>query len=207
MQQINLHQPVARRKSGSLSAQSAGSALLAIALALVGIWVFAWWQLRVMRSEVEIARAQREAQRVLEAAQNTLLDALSQEELDQLVASVGAAVTVKTRAVALLQSEADDRAAFADRLAALARRHVEGIWLDQLTLGAGRGAMSLSGSALTPDLVPRYLQSLAADSALRGGQIDSFIIDRMDTARGGTQLHFHAATGALPAPVVVPSES
>ena len=69
--------------------------------------------------------------------------------------------------------------------------------------------MSLSGSALTPDLVPRYLQSLAGDPALRGGEIDSFVIDRSppSSQRSVSQLHFHAATRALPAPVVAPSES
>ena len=183
MQQINLHQPVVRRKQGTLSAQTACTSLLTIALALAGIWGFAWWQLRLMRGEVEIARAQREAQHVLEAAQTTLLNALPQEDLDQLILTTVAAVDVKTRAIALLQSEKGDHAAFADRLTALARRHVDGIWLDQLTLGAGRGAMSLSGSALTPELVPRYLQSLAADPALRGGEIDNFVIDRASPQR------------------------
>ena len=207
MQQINLHQPVVRRRQGSLSAQSAATALLTIALALMGIWVFGWWQLRLMRSEVEVARAQREAQRVLQAAQTSLLDAMSQEELDQLILNISAAVDIKTRAIALLQSEAGGTAAFAERLTALAQRHVDGVWLDQLTLGATRGAMSLSGSALTPDLVPQYLQSLAGDPALRGGEIDNFVIDRLATARGGSQLHFHAATRSLPAPAAQPSES
>jgi len=39
-------------------------------------------------------------------------------------------------------------------------------------------SVSLSGSTLSPDVVPRYLRSLAADPALKGGQIDEFIIEK-----------------------------
>jgi hypothetical protein len=209
MQQINLHQPVVRRKQGTLSAQTACAALLTIVLALAGIWAFAWWQLHGMGREVDLARAQQQAQRAQQAAQTAQLDALSQEELDLLTAKLSAAIEVKSRAMTLIQSESSVRAGFAERLAALATRHVDGIWLDQLTLGASRDAMSLSGSALTPDLVPRYLQSLAGDPALRGGEIDNFVIDRLPASRqgGASQLHFHAATRALPVPVAAPSES
>ena len=60
MQQINLHQPVVRRRQGSLSAQSAATALLTIALALMGmdqpinLWLaWAYVGLRVLHSIVQ----------------------------------------------------------------------------------------------------------------------------------------------------------
>ena len=44
--------------------------------------------------------------------------------------------------------------------------------------GATVESVSLSGSTLSPDVVPRYLRSLAADPALKGGQIDEFVIEK-----------------------------
>ena len=45
----------------------------------------------------------------------------------------------------------------------------------------------------------RYLQSLAADPALSGGEIDNFVIDRPEpgSKRAATHLRFRAATRAL----------
>jgi hypothetical protein len=202
MQQINLHQPVTRRAQGTLSAHGAAGALLAIALALVAMWGFASWQLHGMRSELLLAHTQLDAQVAMQAAQVARFEALSQEDLDRLIASLETEIAAKSRALLLVQSEKRKGASFSERLAALSRQHVEGVWLDRLTLGPGSDAMGLSGSALTPDLVPRYLKSLAADPALRGGVIDSFIIDRPADAKAQVpaRLQFRAGTRALPAP-------
>src|SRR6185369_13529064 len=67
---------------------------------------------------------------------------------------------------------------FAARLEGLARQHVEGVWLDHLTLGGTANALSLSGTTVNPTLVPEYLHNLAADPALRGAQIDEFVIEQ-----------------------------
>lgn len=198
IQQVNLHQPVWRAPA-LLTARSAGIAMLAITVALMGMWGFAWWQLHGMRREAELARTQGEARRRLEAVRMAELEALSPEELEQRISALDASVAVKTRAIQTLEVEAAGNADFAERLAALSRRHLDGVWLEQLTLGSNRDAMSLTGAALTPDLVPRYLQSLAADPALSGGAIDNFIIDRPEPGakRGTGYLRFRAATRAL----------
>ena len=65
-----------------------------------------------------------------------------------------------------------------DRALRLGARHIDGIWLDRLTLGATVESVSVSGSTLSPEVVPRYLRSLAADPALKGGQIDEFVIEK-----------------------------
>jgi hypothetical protein len=152
-----------------------------------------------MRREAEVARMQGEARRRLEAVRMADLDSLSPEELEQKIAALDASVAVKTLAIQTLATEAARSADFSERLAALSRRHVDGVWLEQLTLGSGRDSMSLTGAALAPDLVPRYLQSLADDPALSGGEIDNFIIDRPEPGmkHGAAHLRFRAATRAL----------
>jgi len=203
IQQVNLYQPVWRAPA-MLTARSAGIAMLTITAALLCMWGFAWWQLKGMRQEAELARSQGDARRQLEAVRMADLDALSPEDLELKIASLDASVAVKSRAIQMLEAEAAGAANFSERLAALSRRHLDGVWLEQLTLGSDHDAMSLTGAALAPDLVPRYLQSLAADPALSGGEIDNFVIDRPEpgSKRTATHLRFRAATRALqPAPV------
>jgi len=198
IQQVNLYQPVWRAPA-MLTAKSAGISMLAITAALLSMWGFAWWQLKGMRQEAELARTQGEARRRLEAVRMADLDALSPEDLDKRIATLDASVAVKSHAIQMLEAEAASAANFSERLAALSRRHLDGVWLEQLTLGPSRDAMSLTGAALAPDLVPRYLQSLAADPALSGGEIDNFVIDRPEpgSKRAATHLRFRAATRAL----------
>jgi len=198
IQQVNLYQPVWRAPV-LLTARSAGVAMLTIVVALLGMWGFAWWQLHGMRSEAEVARMQGEARRRLEAVRMADLDSLSPEELEQKITALDASVAVKTRAIQTLDTEAASSADFSERLAALSRRHVDGVWLEHLTLGSSRDSMSLTGAALAPDLVPRYLQSLADDPALSGGEIDNFVIDRPEPGvkHGAAHLRFRASTRAL----------
>jgi hypothetical protein len=211
IQQVNLYQPVWRAPA-ILTAKSASLSMLAITAALLCMWGFAWWQLHGMRREADLARTQGEARRRLEAVRMADLDALSPEELDRTIATLDAGVAVKARAIQMLEAEAAGAANFSERLAALSRRHLDGVWLEQLTLGSGRDAMSLTGAALAPDLVPRYLQSLAADPALSGGEIDNFVIDRPEpgSKHGAVHLRFRAATRALqpaaPAGAAEPTE-
>jgi hypothetical protein len=204
IQQVNLHQPVFRAQA-LLTARSAGIAMLSIIVALLSMWGYSWWQVHDTRREAAIARGQSEARRQLEAVRMADLDALSPEELERNIVALESSVTGKTRAMQTLDAEAARSADFSERLAALSRRHLDGVWLEQLTLGAGRD-MSLAGAALAPDLVPRYLQSLAADPALAGGEIDNFIIDRSAPKSGASHLRFRAATRALQPAITEPAE-
>lgn len=204
MQQINLYRRPDSAPRRALGARGAAIALLAITGALLAMWGFAWWQVAQLRTEAAVAHAQSEAQRLLAASQGGELHALSDEQLERLTTQLTAAIEARRTALGRLQAETRQNAAFADRLAALSRRHIDGVWLDGLTLGPTREAMSLSGSALSADLVPRYLHSLARDPALRGGDFERFVIDRpvAVTAEAGARLHFRATSrGAAALPV------
>lgn len=178
MQEINLYQPVSKGVRGALSASSSRATLLLIAVTLSAIWGIASWQVDHLRKAASAVRAQQQAQAAMTAAAGPQLDALSDEEIEALVAKLSASVETKSRAMALLAGESASHAAFSARLRAFGTRHIEGIWLEHLTFGAGAESISLSGSTLAPEFVPRYLKSLAADPALKGGQIDEFVIEK-----------------------------
>jgi hypothetical protein len=179
MQEINLYQPVSKGVRGMLSARSTAIVLAIIGVTLLGLWGFAWWQVDKLQDAAQVVRNQQEAQAAMAAAQGPQLDALSDEELDALIQTLAAAVDSKTCAVNTLADEARSGVhGFSTRLRAFALRHIDGIWLDRLMLGPKAEYVSVSGSALTPESVPRYLRSLAQDPALRGGKIDDFLIEK-----------------------------
>jgi hypothetical protein len=207
MQEINLYQPVAKGVRGALSAGSTATTFGIVAATLLGLWGFAWWQLQALHDVAQVVRNQQAAQAAMSAAQGPQLDALTDEELTALVAQLSGSIASKSRALALLAS---DGAApgFSRRLRAFGARHIDGIWLDRLTLGATVQAVSVSGSTLSPDSVPRYLRSLAQDPALRGGQIDDFIIEKPGDKKqsGDGRLSFRAGQRGLLAPRLATEE-
>ena len=136
----------------------------------------------------------------MSAAQGPELQALSDEQLEALLARLGAQIESKSRALAMLASEsAAGSHGFSARLRAFGERHIDGIWLDHLTFGASVESVSISGSTMSPDSVPRYLRSLAADPALKGGQIDEFIIEKPVAKKGAAagRLTFKAGHRGL----------
>jgi len=200
MQQINLYQPIAKGPQGTLSAATAVRLMALVVVALGGIWGFSEWEVHKLHNGVDTVRAQHQAQEQIRAAGLSDLEALSQEDLDARVTAISASLDGKTRALQQLQAEGSARnASFAARLEGLARQHVDGVWLDHLTLGGTANALSISGTTVSPTLVPQYLHNLAIDPALRGAQIDEFVIEQPSSKNASTAggLKFRASNQAL----------
>ena len=179
MQEINLYQPVSKGVRGMLSARSTSMVFGIVGVTLAGLWGFAWWQLDKLQGAAQVVRNQQQAQAAMIAAQGPQLDGLTDEELTALIQQLTDTVDSKSRAVELLANESKGGLnGFSTRLRAFGARHIDGIWLDRLMLGANAEAVSVSGSTLVPDYVPRYLRSLAQDPALKGGKIDEFVIEQ-----------------------------
>jgi len=195
VQEVNLYQPVSKGVRGALSARSTLISVSLIGATLLGLWGFAFWQVGRLQSTAQVVRNQQEAQAAMSAAQGPQLDALSDEDLAALLARLGEDIESKSRALTLLGSESGQATGFSSRLRAFGARHIDGISLERLTLGSTVAAVSVSGSTVSPESVPRYLRSLASDPALKGGQIDEFIIEK---SRG--RLLFRAGHQGLAIP-------
>jgi len=208
-QEINLYQPVAKGVRGALSASSTRATLVLVSAMLAGLWGFAFWQTGRLQDAVQMVRNQQQAQAAMSAAQGPQLAGLTDEELEQLLARLGGDIDTKSRALALLDAESQRRAAgFSSRLRAFGTRHIDGIWLERLTFGSSVESVSVSGSTVSPDSVPRYLRSLAQDPALKGGQIDEFVIEKPKDQKsaGSGRLSFRAGRRGLVARTVVDEE-
>lgn len=183
-QQINLYQPILIQERTPLSARMVG---LVLCVAIAGLGAFGVLETR----RVDALERSVEALRTQQTQQQSLLDQAGQlqhnpatvAELEARVRRLQSTVDERRRALEVLRSGAAGRTTgFAERLDALARRHLDGLWLDYLQLSGADGSMALAGATLNADLVPEYLQSLARDQALNGARFDDFVIERARSA-------------------------
>jgi hypothetical protein len=178
-QQINLYQPIF---SETRSAFCAKHAALGLLLIIAGLAAYSWneqRQISQLQTQVAALQAQQDERQALLEQEGQGAASETPEQLDARVKLLDAQVAERTRAVQILQSGGAGRTTgFADRMEALARRHVDGLWLDQMILSGTNDAMTLRGSTLDPDVVPEYLRSLAAEPALSGTRFDDFVIER-----------------------------
>jgi hypothetical protein len=214
-QQINLYQPstaaMVRQVLSASTVMIGGGLIIATLAAIAG---YGAWEVSRLSDGVALVREHHRSQAVMrDASANADGEIQSPEQIEAQNKTLRAELATRKRALQLLEGGAAGKpAGFALRLEALARRHIDGLWLDRLVLGSDAGMMSLAGSTLDPDLVPRYLQSLATDPALEGSRFDEFVIEQPGEVKNelGEQeakpvpangLRFRATNGALAASI------
>lgn len=202
-QQINLYQPTQRDEPQLFGARTALAAVAAVLVMLAAIWGYGTYKVhRLELSSQALKREQAKQDKALTAASTFSASRATPAELEARVHQAEAEVTARTRALALLRAGALGRTTgFADRLEALARGHVDGVWIDRMALSGATGSMSLGGATFDPNLVPRYLEHLAQEPVLAGARFDELVIDR-STVKGSesSQVRFRASSLAAPAP-------
>jgi hypothetical protein len=192
-QQINLYQPSGDAGAGGggapvpFAAGTAGLIAAAVGACLLAVWGFGMWRVQHLERALETLRRQQQQQSetmaALVAARAT---GVSAEQLDATIKALTAALDTHSRTLELLRGGgAGQISGFSSHLAALAHRPVEGLWLDHVVLSGLNGAMSVGGSALDPQLVPRYLNGLGAENALAGIRFDQFVIEQPPAPSAG----------------------
>ena len=214
-QQINLYQPAVQ---SSVAPFSAHSVLLVSGLAvscLLAVWAYGWWRVaRLERAVHSLEQQQHQQDASLVALNSARAADAPPEQMPARVAMLTAELAVRTRTLELLRSgTAGQVGGFSTRLAALAHRPTPGLWIDHVVLSGMTDSMTVGGTALEPDLVPRYLRGLAEEGALAGARFDELVIERPATghaddpgqataekAKPDHSFRFRAESGALRAP-------
>jgi Tfp pilus assembly protein PilN len=196
-QQINLYQLAFRRERQKFSA---AMVLAALGLLVAALSVFSF---KVSRDGAELQRqvarftGEQAQQQSTVAKAGELRAQRSRVDVEAQVKSLTAALHERKEALRVLQSgAAGQTSGFASRLEALARRHVEGLWIESLAMSGTPDTMSLSGGSLDAGTVPIYLRGLSSEPALIGARFDYFVIERPDG--GGSPVRFHAGSSQLP---------
>lgn len=179
-QQINLYQPIFSDGRAPLSASLLGFGLVLVVAALGGYSIYTRVALSKTEAIVEELRARQVEQTGLLTATSDALGAAEKPEVVQArVQGLQRSLVERSAALGVLQSGAAGQATgFAARMEALARRHVDGLWIDKLMLSGTNGSMALGGATLDADIVPVYLHSLAREAVLSGTRFDEFVIER-----------------------------
>lgn len=214
-QQINLYQPAVQPSGGPFAAHSA---LLVSGLAvswLLAVWAYGLWRVaRLERAMHSLEQQQHRDDATLIALNSARAADAPPEQMQARVAMLTAELAVRTRTLELLRSgTAGQIGGFSTRLAALAHRPMPGLWIDHVVLSGMTDSMTVGGTALEPDLVPRYLRGLAEESALAGARFDELVIERPDAdhtdepghataekAKPDHSFRFRAESGALRVP-------
>lgn len=204
-QQVNLYQPIFRAERKSFSASMVGIAAGLLAFTYVCIWGYGSWKVGHLANAVASLQAQAQTQEsLLATAADIRAQRAKPAALEARIAQLSAELTQRTRALEVLRSGvAGEPAGFATRLEALARGHLQGVWLDHLVLtgpAGTQGNLRLEGAAVNADLVPRYLQSLATETDLSGVRFAQFAIERPKSSTDGAaqaSIRFRASSAAL----------
>lgn len=183
-QQINLYQPLADESSQPFSARTASLAIAAVAAAIVLIWAYGSWEISRLQNSVNaLTERQRRQDEAVAAAGSMHAARANPAELQAQIKELSAEIALRRKALARLKQGAEGRrTGFAAALEGLARRNVQGLWLSRLVL-SGSSDMTLEGTALDADLVPRYLHGLSADPSLAGEHFDELVIERKNGLR------------------------
>jgi cell division protein FtsB len=178
MQQINLYQPIFRREKKVFSALAMAQVAGAVLVMLLLAWAWGAWQAGRLTEDVAALKRQRDTQaRQLEQlkqryAVTTPSVALEQEKnrLAQMQAARADALRV------LGSSVGGNRQGFSRHLAALARRPVPGVWFSSVQLDGGGARLALKGHALRPQLVPQWMQAIAAETEFAKREFEVFTL-------------------------------
>ena len=196
-QQINLYQPIFRRARKSLSAITVATTLGMVAVALSGFSVYNARSIEHMQAQVAALTEQQQDQQAQMAKVGEALSRHARRaDVEARVKALTATLNERTQALQVLQSgAAGQTSGFASRMEALARRHVNGLWIDGLAMSGTHSTMSITGGSVDADIVPIYLRSLSSEAVLSGTRFDDFVIERPDK---GARVRFRAGSKSLP---------
>ncbi len=184
-QQINLYQPIFSEGRKPLSAVTLAGVLLALIVGLGAYAIKTQIDVQQLNAQVETLRAQQAEQENL-AGEGSTAEPI--ETVEARVKKLDRLVLERSQGLEVLKSgAAGTTIGFAPRLEALARRHVDGLWVDSMQLSGANGAMTLAGGSYNPDIIPIYLRSLSQDQVLAGTRFDDFVIERPIAADAPTQ--------------------
>jgi Tfp pilus assembly protein PilN len=200
-QQINLHQPIFRRERKTFSAMMVVTTLAVVTVALTAYSAYTTRAVDRLQEEVAALTEQqaKQQEQLLKVGELHSRQA-RRSDAEARVKTLTTTLSERTQALHVLQSgAAGQTSGFAARMEALARRHVNGLWIDALAMSGTQSTMSISGSSVDADIVPVYLRSLSSEAVLSGTRFDDFVIERPESAKlPAKTVRFRAGSKSLP---------
>jgi hypothetical protein len=175
-QQINLFQPVFRNPRKVFSALTLLAIVTASMLTLLTMAGYGYWRTHTLAAEVaQLSATQaREQQRLEQLRQQypvRVSSPLLQQELVDVETAVG---RVQALAGALQGGALGNTTGLSSYLLGFSRQHVDGTWLTHIEIADGGSVIGLHGRAVSPALIPEFVQRLAAEAVFGGKAFSGF---------------------------------
>ena len=194
-QEINLYQPIFRKQRKVFSSRALLQATALVVAGLLLVYGYGVWRLQGLEEELLALQGQRQAasQRLEKLAKqfpqrekSRVLEA----ELQRLIRDV----RLRRKVQELLTSGAyGNRKGFSERLAALARQHIAGLWLTKVEISEVSKGVGLAGSAVDPKLVPKYVQRFSYEPSLAGMRFQHLRVDRPEPESARVQFQLRTS--------------
>ena len=200
-QQINLFNPVFLQQKKIFSARTMGAALLVLFAGVALIGFYGNLRVQALQKEADAGAAQltRKQARLASVSKefpprqkNPAVDAELAEVESQLAA-------LREVSGVLERGELGNTQGYAEYFRALARQHVDGLWLTGVSITGAGVDIGVRGRALDPQRVPGYLNRLTNEPVMRGKSFGSLSISQ---GVGATRLDENGKTVAQAAPYV-----
>lgn len=177
-QQINLYQPMFRRERKIFASKTVAQMLGALLLGLGLIWVYGYWQVTRLESQLDDLAAQElDGTERLETLSRTVAGLDGSAEAREAERTRERLMALRRVMDVLTGPDAGTTEGFGQRLTALGRQRVDRLWLTRTRLG-GDGEVRLEGLATDPELVAALLKRLRNEPVFAGTRIRSLAVDR-----------------------------
>ena len=179
-QQVNLYQSEFRKEKKPLSANNLLQAVVGITVLLTAVYAFSFWQVMMAEQELASLKLQKKQveQRIAEL-KKTHTPLAKNPRLTQDIQRYQQWVNVRQQAINVLSEKRfGNTEGFANYFTGLAKQRLEGVWLTELSFNEGGSKLGMQGSALKPELVPKFLQRLSNEEIFTGTRFRSFVMNR-----------------------------
>lgn len=201
-QQINLLGTTTGKPAFSFTSATAmvyATAIAAVLAAIVG--VYEDYRLREVEAQaLAVERKLKEARLPHEKLVADLGKRKPDPSLELKIAELNVDLRTRREIIEALKGGAIGSVdGFSEYMRAFARQAIAGLWLTGFDIAAGGIELTITGRALTADLVPGYLERLTRERSLQGRQFASMRISQSSAARDPAPTKDGRAQAALPA--------
>lgn len=200
-QQINLFNPVFLQQKKIFSSRTMASALLLLFVGVAALNAYGNMRLQALQREADAGAAQLVQKQARLASVNLeFAPRQKRAEVETELQEAERQLTALREVSGVLErGELGNTQGYAEYFRALARQHVDGLWLTGVSITGAGLDIGVRGRALDPQRVPGYLNRLTGEPILRGKAFGSLSISQ---GAPGSRLDESGKGVAAPAPYV-----
>ena len=181
--QINLYSAAFRRQSKRFSAAWTVAAVVVVAAGMAADYAWETQQLKIFRASRNEAAAQVKQLQEQVATLGKMAAKTTNKALEDQVARAEGLLKNRQELFGRLQSgEIGNRDGYAAFLSALARQHLDGVWLTGIEVSGPGSDFALEGRTVRADLLPGFMKMLRNEEALKGKPIGTLAMQEREIA-------------------------